>query len=151
MRILLALAGSIIATASVPLGAADGCNEAGGFSVCTFEEGAGGDGCESPGYEYGYTFVAAGTPAGYAGASGIAWCENEPSSYEVDGGGVLVYAGSGESSFGYVSWYGYEYTFTGGGGFEYCESGFYTDATGYVSLGCPAGAPPNPGWGNVLP
>lgn len=109
------------------------------FAVCAGDGSYSWGDCNT-GYEYGYDYVSASTPAGYAYASGSSFC-----GFGFTQNSFFVYT-YGPAGFAYVSYYDYSY-----GSFSYCDTYAYSSATGYQSVGCPAGPLPNPGWGTLTP
>jgi hypothetical protein len=127
--LLLALGVPAIADAAV----VEGCQfPPVGGRVCV-DDGSQDYGC----YGTSYTGVYASTPVGgYAEVYGISedYCDESYDFVEVRAGTLAGYEGArwASSSSGY------------------CDT-FVYGSFGFQSLGCPAGPPPNPGWGDLLP
>lgn len=135
----------LVAMAVVPhFASASTCDPT--FTACVGEGSYNYGSCSSGyGFNYGYDYAEAFTPAGYIFAEGFGenFCYG---SYSFDYSGVSA----GGCDFvmyncAYAAWYGG----SDNQGFSYCDSYVYSGATGFQDIGCPAGAPPNPGWGTL--
>jgi hypothetical protein len=102
------------------------------------------------GYSNGGDYANANTPVGNvnAGGSSYSFCYGSFSYQGTNvGAGACTYAGT--FNCGGVSWYSFSV-----GSSSYCNTYVYDFGPAgfvYEPLGCPAGAPPNPGWGTLLP
>jgi hypothetical protein len=95
-------------------------------------------------FSFGYDEVFVSTIAGYAYVFGFSEDDCGYFTYNDIGAGTGTPVG-----FAGADWYSYSY-----GSYSACNTGVYayTLAGGtYQPLGCPAGGPPNPGWGSLLP
>lgn len=146
----LSISAIFIALAAIPTASADGCNDlAGNGVVCTFDQSYSNGTCDN-GYSYGYTDVYAYTSDAFVEAYGYGGCGGYPGYYSYTQNGVGAFAYTSETGYVYAYSYSYDYTFFGQ---EYsgCDTYAYSAATGYQTVGCPAGPLPNPGWGTLLP
>jgi hypothetical protein len=133
---LLAFVGAASFASAGPV--TDGCHFVPGGAACISEY-SGSFGC----FSYGSTSIYAFTGAGFAsvGGGGESVCGW---SYSEVGGSACTYAAQFQCVF--FGWYGYNSGYCG-----MYEDNFGATGYGFQDLPCVAGAPPNPGWGSLLP
>ena len=123
--------------------------------VCTYDETlAYGDDCQYDGIRQHITGVDVFTIAGGAYVVGYSYCDTwVPQCYEYDETAIVAGA-YGPLAGAQVTWYEYSFASPCYGNFSGCSTSVfaYAAVTGVgQNLGCPAGSPPNPGWGDLLP
>lgn len=138
--LLIGFAFAMVPTASASLNTCDPT-----FTACVSDDSFSSGDCNN-GYKYGFDQASAYAPTGdFAYVSGYSYCDGF-GGYSFTGSGV----GAGGCDFNtgacaFVGWYSYGGSFGSG-----CDSYVYAVVL-FQDVGCPAGAPPNPGWGTLTP
>ncbi|HET6405386.1 MAG TPA: hypothetical protein VFH78_12130 [Candidatus Thermoplasmatota archaeon] len=151
--ILIALVGTFVSLA--PAATAATCAGGGVAVACVYDDSAGfGDNCTYDGVRVGYTGAEVYTAAGGAYAVGQSYCDTWiPMCYEYEENAIFVGGYTNAAGGAQVGWYNYDFQSPCWGNFSGCGTYVlvYSVTFLYRDIGCPAGNPPNPGWGNVLP
>lgn len=153
VSIMIAIVASFVSLA--PSASAATCQYAYVGGACVYDDTFSyGDDCQYDGVRQHVSGVAVFTIAGGAYVVGYNYCDTWiPACYEYEETAIVAGAYA-PLVFAQVAWYEYDFASQCWGNFSGCSTSVFAYAAitwVFHDAGCPAGSPPNPGWGSLLP